>query len=137
MKNILDKTFKINFASKAKIKSEGMKKAFNASIITNRNAYWTTSGNLETASMEFDLPRKKTFNVAMLQEEISVGQRIEKFHLEYWTGRIWKTFAGGTTVGYKRLLRFEPVRTNRVRLVIEKSRLNPTLNNFGLFRMAK
>ena len=137
MKNILDKTFKTNFLASAKVKSNGMKKSFSASLITNENVYWTTSDVLETATMEFILPSKKTFDVAMLQEEIRVGQRIEKFHLEYWNGKKWKTFINGTTVGYKRLLRFEPVKTNRIRLVIEKSRLNPTLKNFGLFRITK
>ena len=73
----------------------------------------------------------------MLQEEILVGQRIEKFHIDYWTGAEWKKFAEGTTVGYKRLLKFSPVTTNKVRLVIEKSRLNPTISNFGLFKFNK
>jgi alpha-L-fucosidase len=73
----------------------------------------------------------------MLQEEIRVGQRIEKFHLDYWNGSKWIKFTEGTTVGYKRLLRFEPVTAKKVRLVIEQSRSNPTLSNFGLFKLYK
>lgn len=133
MKKILDKTFKVNFAANAKIKSSNMKKTFDASLIGG-NTYWTTTNNIDSSEVEFILPSKKTFDVAMLQEEIRVGQRIEKFHLEYWTGKEWKKLIEGTTVGYKRLLKFDAVKTNRVKLVIEKSRLTPTIANFGLYK---
>ncbi|MFA7228044.1 MAG: alpha-L-fucosidase [Melioribacteraceae bacterium] len=137
MNRILKKTFGRNFLSDAKIKSRDMEKTFNASIITDKTAYWTTSGMRDTSSIEFVMPGIRTFDVAMLQEEIRVGQRIEKFHLDYWTGKEWINFVSGTTVGYKRLLRFNPVKAGRVRLVIERSRLNPTISNFGLFKLAK
>ncbi len=67
-------------------------------------------------------------------ENIRIGQRIEKFSLEFWDGQEWKTITGGTTVGYKRLLRFDPVTANKVRLRIESSRLSPTLAEFGLYK---
>jgi alpha-L-fucosidase len=70
----------------------------------------------------------------MLQEHIATGQRVEKFRLESWNGSGWIPLAGGTTVGYKRLLRFPAVSTSRVRLVIEKSRTAPTLSAVGLFK---
>ena len=59
--------------------------------------------------------------------------RIEKFQLEYWDGKEWKKATEGTTVGYKRLLQFPEVSTNKVRLQIESSRLNPTLSEIGLY----
>jgi alpha-L-fucosidase len=127
MKRGLDETFKINFAANALTKSTTMK--------TNKSSYWTTANKQDTASIIFNLQKLETFNVAMLQEEIRVGQRIEKFYLESWDGSKWNRFCEGTTVGYKRLLRFEQVKTDRVRLVIEKSRMNPTISNFGLFKM--
>ena len=70
----------------------------------------------------------------MLQENILTGQRIEKFRLDYWDGQLWSTFAEGTTIGYKRLLRFPEVNADRVKIVIEKCRTNPTLSSFGLFK---
>ena len=70
----------------------------------------------------------------MLQENIRAGQRIERFSLAAWDGSEWKVFALGTTVGAKRLLRFPPVTTAKVRLMIEQSRTSPTLSAFGLYR---
>ena len=56
--------------------------------------------------------------------------------LEYKSGAEWKTVATGTTVGYKRILKFEPVRAQYVRLRILSSRLNPTLSAIGLYKQA-
>ena len=66
-----------------------------------------------------------------------VGQRIEQFAFEYWNGQAGQPAAAGTTVGYKRLLRFDPVKAGRVRLRITSTRLNPTLSELGLYRMAR
>jgi len=97
------------------------------------STYWTTKGKDTSAVIELKLKNKSTFNVLMLQENITVGQRIEKFELDYWTGEEWKKAAEGTTVGYKRLLQFDPVATNKVRLKILSSRLNQTISEMGLY----
>jgi alpha-L-fucosidase len=99
-----------------------------------KQTYWTTPGSIETAVLEFTLPDTRTFDVAELQEEIRCGQRVEEFSLESWDGNAWRVFSRGTTIGYKRLLRFPEITTRRVRLTIAKSRLNPTLSAFGLFK---
>ena len=73
----------------------------------------------------------------MLQENISVGQRIEKFIVEYWNGTEWAKVTEGTTIGYKRLLQFDPVTANKIRLKIISSRLNPTIAEMGLYKKAE
>jgi alpha-L-fucosidase len=45
-------------------------------------------------------------------------------------------FARGTTIGNKRLLRFEAITVDKIRLNIRKSRLNPTLATFGLYKFS-
>ncbi|MNE52612.1 hypothetical protein D3C80_1472930 [compost metagenome] len=70
----------------------------------------------------------------MLQENITVGQRIENFSIEYLDKGKWKALTEGTTVGYKRLLKFKPVTSGKLRVTINASRLNPTLSEFGLFK---
>lgn len=71
----------------------------------------------------------------MLQENILKGQRIEKFRLDYWDGQLWRTFAKATTVGYKRLLRFPEVYSDRIKIVIEQCRTNPTISSFGVYKV--
>ena len=88
-------------------------------------------GNKNT--VEMDLNRERTFNVLMLQENITVGQRVEKFVLEYWKNGEWKKATEGTTIGFKRLLEFPTVIASKVRLRILSSRLKPALSEVGLY----
>ncbi|WP_432711128.1 alpha-L-fucosidase [Pedobacter sp.] len=131
--SVRTKTFEKNLVKGAKVISKNGKNT--QSLLDNTyKTSWTTKGKDSTAVIEFKLPTAEIFDVLSLQENISIGQRIEEFVFEYWDGKSWKMAAQGTTVGYKRLLRFEPVKATRVRLRIEQSRLNPTLSEFGLYK---
>jgi alpha-L-fucosidase len=127
-----DNIFKNNFAKGASVVSAN---GINAKTVLDNNytSFWTTKRKDTAATIEIKLKNKATFNVLMLQENIAIGQRIEKFDLEYWNGTSWKKAAEGTTVGYKRLLQFDPVTTDKIKLNIISSRLNPTIAELGLY----
>lgn len=97
------------------------------------NSYFTTKGSDTTTSVVFKLKRPSTFNVLSLQENISVGQRVEKFTAWYEKNGNWEKFTEGSTIGYKRLLKFNPVTSEKIKIDIESSRLNPTLSEAGLY----
>jgi len=134
-KAALDKTFSTNLLKGAKITAPVATKA-NALLDENYATYWTTKASDTTAVLDFRLKSPQTFDVFLIQENITVGQRIEKFVLEYQEGKTWKKAAEGTTVGYKRLLTFAPITAQNIRLRIESSRLNPTISYLGLFKQA-
>ncbi len=134
LNRVITKTFEKDLSENSKLRINGNKIVDKNSVMGNEK-YWTSERSGNPSTIEFILPESKTFDVVMIQEEIRVGQRTEKFHIEFWNGKNWKKFTEGTTLGYKRLLRIEPVTTNRVRLVIDESRLNPTISNFGLFKL--
>ncbi|MBN2264330.1 MAG: alpha-L-fucosidase [Candidatus Aminicenantes bacterium] len=91
----------------------------------------------DRASWVLDLPRPARFNVAMVMEDLRRGQRIEAFAFDVWDGQGWQEIARGTTVGWKRLLRFPAVAADRVRLRVMKARGEAALAGpsgpFGLF----
>ncbi len=132
-KQLKDSIFNKNFASGASVITTS---GINAKAILDDHyrTYWTTKADETSAVIELKLINTYRFNVLLLQENISIGQRIEKFMLEYWTGSEWVKAAQGTTVGYKRLLKFKEVNTKKVRVTITSSRLNPTLSTLGLYR---
>ncbi|HOQ60425.1 MAG TPA: alpha-L-fucosidase [Vicinamibacterales bacterium] len=76
------------------------------------------------------------FNLAVLQEDIEQGQRVEAFRLEACTEGACREIARATTIGYKRILRFAPARAERVRLVVEQARGTPVLAGFSLHTLA-
>ncbi len=136
MRKILDMTFAENLAAGAKVSASSVLKGHqpNKTIDENYDTYWQAAENESSAALEFDLGSEKVFDRLMLQEQIRAGQRIEKFSLQAQIDQQWQTVAGGTTVGYKRLLRFPAVKSAKVRLVIEESRTTPTIAEFGLFK---
>ena len=82
--------------------------------------------------LEIHLRNKITTNRFVLQEEIAKhGQRIEMHALDAWVDDAWQEVAQGTTIGYKKILRFAPVETDRFRIRILQSRLNPTLSEIS------
>ena len=97
-----------------------------------RDTYWTTDG-WESAVVEFALPSRVAINVAMLQEHIALGQRVERFRLTALVDGDWRTLAEPTVIGYKRLLRFAPVTTYRVRVKILETRLSPALSRISFY----
>jgi alpha-L-fucosidase len=136
MRTILDQTFTsgvLGGATASATNEDGGHKAALA-IDRNNRTYWTTNNGVTPATLEFTLPAERTFDRALLQEFIRSGQRIERFHIEAWDGTTWKEVAKGTTVGYKRLLRFPAVTASWVRVVIDESRSNPTLSTIDLFK---
>lgn len=105
----------------------------NLKLLTDANDATVVSSKSTDKSLTFQFKEVQTFNVLALQENIRKGQRIEQFVLEYWADGEWKKATEGTTVGYKRLLRFEDVTATQVRLHILSSRLEPHLAEMGLY----
>jgi alpha-L-fucosidase len=131
-KQMIDQTFDDNLmkdATEISANGKGVDNLFDENIHT----YFTTVGHDTATTIEFFLAQPQTFDVLLLQENISKGQRIEKFTVEYQYNGNWQELTEGTTVGYKRLLKFAPVTAQRLRLKIA-SRLNPFLAEVGLYK---
>ncbi|WP_455674000.1 alpha-L-fucosidase [Phocaeicola sp.] len=71
-----------------------------------------------------------TFNRLLLQEAIGVNsERVEKHAIDAWINGAWKEIAQATNIGYKRILRFPEVTTDKIRVRITASRLTPAISN--------
>ena len=86
----------------------------------------------DTTMIELNVSKGNIFDMLSLQEDIRVGQRVEQWIFEMEDHGGWKQVAAGTTIGYKRLLRFPLVKARRVRLRVLESRLNPVIERIGL-----
>ncbi len=136
-RNILDQTFTENLALDAKILPDEYTKIGKSADLFDQDltTFWTSRKTKKEMVIEMVLPEEKNFNVLSLQENIRLGQRVEEFVFEVLEGQEWKPVTKGTTIGYKRLLRFNPVSAKQVRLRILKSRTSPTVAEFGLYKM--
>lgn len=134
---VVTKTFKTNLVKGAKVTANDFigkeKDLFDGDIKTA----WSWSENQNVWELVLDFPKKSTFDRLMLQEQIVNGQRVEKFKMEAKVDGEWKLIAEGTTIGYKRLLRFDEITAKQIRLVISKARKNPQIAEIGLYKSAK
>lgn len=79
-------------------------------------------------SIEISTPEAVTINRLVLQEAIcTYGERIEDHVLEAWIEGRWQQIAQATNIGYKRILRFPALTSDRFRVRILASRAIPAL----------
>ncbi len=132
-----ENTFKINLA-KGKISAEnirGKDKNFSADKLLDNNfeSYWATDDNVKNSSFTLDFGRETEFNTVLLQENIALGQRVKRFSIQIWNGQEFETVSKNTTIGYKRIIRFPKVKTDKVRVVIEDARDCPTISTLEIY----
>lgn len=111
---------------------------FVASALTDDNfdTYWATEDGVTTADIEFSFDTPTRMNRMMLQEYIPLGQRVKAFVVEYLDKDTWlpvKLNEETTTIGYKRLLRFETVETKGIRIRITDARGLLCLSSVGVY----
>ncbi len=97
-------------------------------------SYWTTDDGINTPSVEITLPRKATFDIVRLREQIRLGQRVEAFRIEAWENGAWKQIIDGKTIGNQVMLPTDtPVTTNKLRLTITSCPDVPCISELSLF----
>ena len=88
--------------------------------------YWQAAG--KTGEVELTLPAARTINRVIIQEAISkVGQRVAAHAVDVWVDGKWTEIATATTIGYRKILRFPAVKTDRLRLRVLAARDFPAI----------
>lgn len=84
----------------------------------------------------YTLKPQSEINIVTLQEDITKGQRVEAFTVEALTDNGWKEVGKGTTIGYKRMLRFPTVKASRLRVRIDECRLTAHISQVAAYHAA-
>ena len=98
--------------------------------VKNGRKCWCATSGSETV---YTLKSKSEINLVMLQEDITKGQRVEAFTVEALTDNGWKEVGKGTTIGYKRMLRFPAVNANKLRVRIDECRLTAYVSQVAAY----
>lgn len=134
----LDRVFARNLAAGAKVMASQVRGGaglFAADNVfdSDPDTYWATDDGTAEATLELELSAPAEFSVALIQEPVARGQRVAAHRLEIRRDNAWHKIAEGTTIGHKRLHRFDTVRAQRIRLVLAKSLAAPAISAFGLY----
>ncbi len=110
----------------------------NMSDVKPETFYASADGFNEDA-VTFNLPRSKTFDCAMIQEAIRLGQRTTTWSIETSSdGEAWTPIpeaTGKQSIGHKWIVRFRPVRAKYVRLRLS-GRAPAAIQTFGVYKQA-
>jgi len=130
--------FETNLATNAKVTASnirGNSEKYKAVRSTDdlTETFWATDDGIIKADIKIDFGKETSFNRLLLQEFIALGQRIHSFSFEAETKNGWQEIISGTTVGYKRVLKFDEVTARKVRLSLKTEAPCLILSNLGIF----
>jgi alpha-L-fucosidase len=137
-KKMLDEAFKNNLSEGAIAIAgsfRGNSKQFSADklIDGNKETYWATDDDVTAESFEIAFSNVKKVSYVTLKEYIKLGQRVRSFSIDAWQNDSWQEIANGTTIGYLRIVKIDPVETIRIRVNILDARACPVLSEVAIY----
>ncbi len=136
-KELLDKEFANELARGKKVTASSSRgRKFLPTNVNDGNpdTYWATSDEITNAELIIDLGKETEVNRILLQEYIRLGQRIQEFSVEAFSGGEWIHILDGTTIGYKIIRKFPMVKASKIKVRIIKSKACPLISNIELYR---
>ena len=103
---------------------------FSTNLVQGPMRYWHAE---EGQSREYRVERGEIINTLLISEDIRRGQRVEHFTVEAYSNGQWHHITEGTTIGYKRLLRFSDCRAERIRITIDGCRTSANIRAVELY----
>ncbi|MBQ7922343.1 MAG: alpha-L-fucosidase [Clostridia bacterium] len=136
MGEYIRKTFAVNLAENAVFTADKDDGYHTADHLRedNYNAYYKPFDGENTAEITLKWENVQKITHVVIKEHIPMSQRVEKFVIEAKTADgEYTEICAGTTIGYKKIARFDAVETDTVRLRITDSRVCPILSFIGIY----
>ena len=100
------------------------------------NTYWATEDDYNFGTISFTFDKSVKMNRVVLQEYIPLGQRVKDFYMEGELNGEWfkiNAFDTLSTIGYKRIVRFNTVELDKLIIYFEESRGPLCINNIEAY----
>jgi len=132
----LNTTFSYNYSKGQKVKTSSTFKGYDnkALIDDDKKTYWASDVNDKNPKIEIHLDNPVSVNTFMIQEYLSMGQRIKSFYFEVFSDGNWEKIYEGSTIGNKRLIRFETQNIEKARFTVNDKKAQIVISNIGLFK---
>jgi alpha-L-fucosidase len=128
--------FAVDLAQRAKLSASNERgRGFEIKQVLNedKNKYWAAEDGVIHNEILIQFLKNQSINRFLVQEHIALGQRVKAFTLEAKTAAGWELIHSGTTIGAKRILRFEDVETDALKFTITDAKASPTLSRIGVY----
>ncbi len=136
-RKIREAAFAKDLLTNAKISSNGGNASALSRLTDNHvETYWASSRK-ENTTIEFELPKTETINTVVIEEMISLGQRVSDFTIELLGDRGYEKVFTGTTIGRKKIAVFPLFRTKKIRLTLVNAKAEPVLRSVKAYFSAR
>lgn len=137
-KKLIDERFKTDLALDKPVAASAVRgnaPEYDGKMATdgNKETYWATDDAQTSGSLTIDLGEPQTISYIVIQEYIKLGQRVKNFCVEVENNGQWQEVAKGTTIGHKRILRIDPVKSGKVRLNIQDAKACPVISTVEVY----
>lgn len=131
-------TFRTNLADQAKLEAvpERDKNGNTAEALRSDNyeTYFINEDGNRNLQIVLEWSEEKELNYLVLKEAIPYSQRVEKFTISYGQqdGKMKECYQG-TTIGYKRIIDLNKVKTSKIVVEIKDARVAPVMAFVGAY----
>ena len=134
----LDQLYSVDYAAGALVEAESTRcnPLYKASHLTDgdEKTSWAPADDAKNGSFVLDLGKEQHFDVVELKETIEKGQRISAFTIDVAVNGQWVPYGAGSTVGYRRLIKGQPVDSRYIRVSITDAQATPILNGVSVYK---
>lgn len=135
---LLNERFKTNLAADAKVNASAVRgdsKQFAAQNVNDNNpeTYWALNDEELSGTIDISFGEPRVINYVLLLEYIKLGQRVKSFAIEAKTAEGWRKIGEGTTIGYKRIVKVDPVETGSIRISINDAKACPVISTIEMY----
>lgn len=139
LKNQIDADFETELAKGKKVTAtdvRGNSSTYGAENVNDgdNSTYWATNDSITAADITISFDAPTAVNRIVLQEHIPLGQRVQRFTIHAEVDGTWKTLDKQTTIGYKRILRFDTVEATAFKISVSFAKGSLAISNIELYK---
>lgn len=113
-------------------------KTFGADMLIDGNpeTFWAPADGTNACTAEVHFKREVELDVVELAEYTPLGERVDRYAVDYLCGGEWLLLTEGTAISFRREIRTERVTTAGLRLRILEARACPCISRFSAWKRA-
>jgi alpha-L-fucosidase len=130
----IEKSFHKNLANHATVVGS-YHKGYSTRHLTDGNTAtaWAPAGDKNENQFTLVFNKPVRFNRLVLQEDITLGQRVKEFSVEVKDPSGFREIAHQTTIGHKRILQLPDSEASQIRVTILSAKAKPVISEVGLY----
>lgn len=136
LKETIDRDFQTELAHKGTAQATSTRAsnfAPNKAIDRDVTTFWAPEQGVVSSELVVNFDKPITFNRVLMQEYIALGQRVKNYEIQALINNDWQVVHKGETIGYKTIVRLNPLEANAIRLVINQALAEPLIASFEVY----